>query len=305
MNSSVEVLPAQFDQDEVLLAQRALLRRKLGVARYLKLREAFRLADSGVHCEYYHSGESAPLVLFISGIGTYGELYAELLGRISARGFNVAAIDMRGHGYSDGERGNYTVDEAVCDLERVITLLRGRGNGQVGVYGYSIGAVLALALAESDERIGSVLCGTLLMSEIPPDWLHQMGWAWTWSSSLLFPRVRVPLRSFIDFDQLLDGHPAGEEINRDPRIVFDYPLRTLASLFTHRAGVMGQAYPFRAAIVHGEHDEVLPLEYSKRVIERVCHPIELIAVPNEGHMMPWDNPSHLSTLAADWFARTL
>lgn len=295
--------PPQFDEpgDPV----RALLREKLGLGPYLEKRQAFRVGPDGVHCEYYHHDDNAPLILFLPGIGTYSELYAQLLASISAQGFNVVGVDPSGHGYSDGSRGAYIVEQMVCDLERVISALLPRSNGQVGVYGYSIGAVLAVALAESDERVGAVLCGTLLLTEVPPDMMHQLGWFWTWGTAQLFPSLRLPLRSFIDYDTLLKGNPAGEAINEDSRVVFDYPLSTLSSLFTHRAGVVTQAYDFKAAIIQGDRDEVLPLDYTHRILQVLAHPFELICVPEEGHMIPWDNPQQLSEMTADWFHRAL
>ncbi|GGC08686.1 hypothetical protein GCM10011352_38770 [Marinobacterium zhoushanense] len=304
MNRPAEYFaPPQFDPlDDPI---RAELRAKLGLAPFLKQREAFRIGPDGIHCEYYHHADSAPLILFLPGIGTYCELYAELLASLSAKGFNVVGVDPRGHGYSDGRRGEYTVEQSICDLERVVTALQPRSNGRVGVYGYSIGAMLAVALAERDERISAVLCGTLLLTEVPPDILHQFGWFWTWGTAQVFPSLRLPLRSFIDYDALLAGNPAGEAINDDHRVVFDYPLRTLSSLFTHRAGVTKQRYDFRAAIIQGEHDEVLPLDYTQRVLAALEHPFELLAVPGEGHMIPWDNPRRLTALTADWFQRAL
>ncbi|WP_432697017.1 alpha/beta hydrolase [Marinobacterium sp. YM272] len=293
-----ELAPPIFDYSDDPL--RDELRRRLGIGPYLARRQAFRIGPDGVHCEYYHYSDDAPLLLFLPGIGTYCELYAELLARISDRGFNVVGVDPRGHGYSDGSRGVYTVASTVCDLERVISALQGRSNGRVLVYGYSIGAVVALALAEADKRVDSVLCGTLLLTEEPPDMLHQMGWFWTWGAAQWFPGLRVPLRSFMDFDTLLAGNPAGEVINDDPLVVFDYPVSTLASLFTHRAAICSSAFDFRLGIIQGDRDEVLPVSYANRVIDRVAHPTELLVLPDEGHMIPWDDPAHLAQRACDW-----
>lgn len=283
-------------------ALRRELRQRLGIDPYLEQRQAFRVGPDGTHCEYYHHSDQAPLLLFLPGIATYVELYAELLGRLSTAGYNVVGVDLPGHGYSAGERGVYTVEQTQCDLERVISAFRARSNGRVGVYGYSIGAMLAVALAESDARVNAVLCSTLLLTELPPDMVHQFGWYWTWSMAHLFPSMKVPLRSFMDFDTLLAGHPAGDLLNDDPLIVFDYPLSTLASLFTHRAGVVSQRFDFEAAILQGEQDEVLSLDYSRRVVDRLTHPFELIPLPGEGHMIPWDNPRGLSAQVANWFS---
>lgn len=291
--------------DEPVDAFRRELRTRLGINPWLEKRESYQVVPEGLHCEYYHHSEEAPLLLFLPGIGTYVELYAELLGRISSAGFNLVGVDYPGHGYSAGERGAYRVAQTVCDLERVISALLPRSNGQVGVYGYSIGAMLAVALAEADSRVDAVLCTTLLLTEEPPDMVHQFGWYWTWGAAQLFPSLRVPLRGFMDFDTLLQGNPAGDLINDDPLMVFDYPLSTLSSLFTHRAGVVTQNFGFKAAILQGDQDEVLSLDYGRRVVETLTHPFELVPLAGEGHMIPWDNPRFLAEQVAGWFARAL
>lgn len=284
--------------------QRTELRRKLGIEPQLEQRRCVRIGTLPLHTELYPcADEEAPLLLFIPGIGTYSELYAELLSDLSAQGFNVVGVDLRGHGYSGGERGLYTVDQVCSDVSEIIDHYRQTFSGPVYLYGYSIGALLALACAEKEPRIERLICGTLLVPEMAPDMLHQIGWSWIWSSALLLPGVQLPMKNFIDYDRLLAGHPAGEEINSDPLIVFDYPLRTLSSLFTHRVGSLSQTFDFRGLIIHGTEDEVLPLSYSERVRDWLQQPFELIGVEGEGHMLPWDNPARLTQLITEWLQR--
>lgn len=285
--------------------QRAHLREVLGLNPFLAKREIFTVENGEIHCELYVHSETAPVILFLAGLATYCELYAELLSNISAQGFNVVGIDLRGHGYSQGLRGDYSMEETIKDLEMVIQKLRERFKGEIGVYGYSIGAILAVALAERDTRIKSVLCSTLLLIEEPPDFMHQMGWNWLRGTSFFFPAVRIPIGNLLNLDLLLGDHPAERTIKSDPRLVFDYPISTLSSVFTHRAGIMEHPYKFKAAIIHGDRDEVLPLSYSKRILPLLKHPFELIVLPNEGHMVPWDNPHLLAQSVAAWFKRTL
>lgn len=281
---------------------RQQLRHKLGIEAALARRQCIAVGELPLHTEYYPGDAEAPLLLFLPGIGTYCELYAELLAALGQRGFNVVGLDPRGHGYSGGPRGLYTVDQVIEDCRQVIDHYRHRCRGPVYLYGYSIGALLAVAVAEQDPRVEAVVCGTLLVPELAPDMLHQLGWSWIWGSALMMPGVPLPMKSFIDYDRLLAGHPAGEEINADPLIVFDYPLGTLSSLFTRRLGVLRQRYDFRGLIVHGEQDEVLPLSYSERVCSLLAHPFALCPVAGEGHMLPWDNPQQLAAQVSDWLA---
>lgn len=305
MNSFFDPTGMMSDTVNESTESRELLRDKLGLHPFLAHREVVVVGDHHLHCELYSHSETAPVILFLPGIGTYCELYAELLAGISAQGFNVVGVDLRGHGYSGGSRGDYRVEQVMEDMSLLIDSLEQRFPGPVGVYGYSIGGLLAVAFAERDARVKSVLCGTLLVTEIAPDLIHQFGWSMTWGSAMFFPQLKVPMKSFIDYEQLLEGHPAATEISKDPRIVYDYPLGTLASLFTHSSGTMNKRYDFNAAIIHGENDEVLPLHYSKQVVTAMTHPFELIELKGEGHMIPWDNPNKLVSEVSHWFARSL
>ncbi|WP_027857931.1 alpha/beta hydrolase [Marinobacterium jannaschii] len=280
--------------------QRQRLRKKLGIETYLQQRQCMTVMEDSIHCELYHFDDDAPTLLFLPGIGTYSELYAELLARLSQRGFNLVAIDPPGHGYSGGPRGYYTIESVQAAVSAVIDRLEPRYQGPFGIFGFSIGATQALAAAENDARLKVLLCGTLLLPDIPPDLIHQMGWSWTWSGSLFFPGLKVPLRTLVDFDRLLSGHPAGDEINRDPLIVFDYPLSTLSSVFTYHSQVVTTSLGFQAAILHGGRDEVLPFSYSQRLVASLRHPFKLMSIPRAGHMTPWLRPECMVDIADQW-----
>lgn len=282
------------------------LRDGLGIRRFLARREVLELpGDPAIHCELYRHGPAAPVLLFLPGLGTYVELYAELLSRLCDKGFNVVGIDPRGHGYSGGDRGYCRVEDLVGDLQRLLDRLEQEFSGPVTVFGYSGGAVSAVALAERDRRIRAVLAGTLLLGEMEPDWLHGLGWNWTRTSAWFFPRLKLPLQQFLDFEALLDGHPAGPLISQDPRLVTEYPLATLASLFSQRSEIFRQRCPFRLAILQGDRDEVLDANYARRVMARARQPIELLLLKGEGHMLPWDNPAAMAREAAGWLHRAL
>lgn len=298
---TVQIRPPVLSQE--CSAFRANLREKLNVESYLKERTAFCVGEKAVHCELYEYGPEAPTILFLPGIGTYCELYAELLAELSKKGFNVVGIDPLGHGYSAGTRGDYTVEQMCEAVSDVLDVLEQRFDGPFGIYGYSIGALLAMAAAEKDDRLSAVLCGTLLVPDVAPDMGYRMGWNWTWASSLMMPGYKVPLKTFVDFEQLLKGHPVAQEINQDPLIVFDYPLRTLSSLFNYRCDIVNREFDFSAAILHGDQDEVLPLSYSRRVMSYCDQPLELLVMDNEGHMVPLMKPKIVVEMAAQWFTR--
>lgn len=297
---------AQAEQKDTAFSEhRRWYRQQLEIELWLARREIFPLTELGIHAELYHHHEDAPTLIFLPGIGTYVELYAELLGRLSDSGFNVLAIDPPGHGYSEGKRGAYTVEQMDQAVSLAIDKLSSRYKGAFGVFGFSIGSLLAVSAAEHDSRVESILCGTLLLPDLPPDMMHWAGWQWTWGSAFFFPQLEVPLGHMMDFRQLIAGHPAAAAINEDPLIVTDYPLSTLSSLFNHSCGIVNKRYGFSAAIIHGERDEVLPLSYSERVVQHCQHPLELFPVPRASHMMPWLQTTTMLDVAQTWFHRSL
>lgn len=269
------------------------LREGLGINDFLKQRECWLFKEQ-LNLEIYSFAEDAPVILFLPGIGTYVELYAELLVALHGQGFNVVAVDPPGHGFSTGPRGHFDVVDFSQQLSDIIDHLQTRFTGSWSVYGYSIGAVTALALAERDPRIKSAVCGTLLLSEYPPDLVHALGWSWTSMSAFWFPSVCVPLRSFIDFEALLGAHPAGPWINQDRRIVFDYPLSTLAKMFSYKTGILDHTFPFDLSILQGDCDEVLSIEYAQQIKDEAEQPVRLEVVAGAGHMLPWDDPTELA-----------
>lgn len=290
--------PVEFPEAKDFQQQ---LRASLGILSHLKDREIIEVEGKPtIHCELYRHSTDSPTVLFLPGLGTYVELYAALLSRLRDLGFNVVGVDPRGHGYSGGERGFCRIREIIADLQRVMERLQREFSGQLSIFGYSGGAIAALALAERDPRIESVLCGTLLLSELAPDLRHGLGWHWTRGSARLFPWMKLPLKAFVDFEALLDGHPAAPLISKDPKLIYDYPLATLASMFSQRAGILRHHYPFRLGILQGEQDEVLSATYAHRVVSRSKQRIDLMLLPGEGHMLPWDNPKLMAEYAGRW-----
>ena len=98
-------------------------------------------------------GEARASVLIFHGItgysGPYGPLVAE---HLAASGFDVFALDLRGHGLSDGRRGDYPSRERfVKDLNETIALVRTKSRKLVFL-GHSLGALAAIAAVNSSPE---------------------------------------------------------------------------------------------------------------------------------------------------------
>lgn len=276
----------------------------LGAAPYLRFRTTEQIGDLPIHCEVFRSEPQEPLLIFLPGISTYAALYAKLLYRLSQHGFNVIGVDLRGHGHSGGTRGLYTVEDVAGDISTVIDHFAPRFRGPVMLYGYSIGAPLALATAEGDDRVRSILCHTLFVSEHAPDLLHLWGWHWLQHLSFFMPHLHLPLARLFHLQDLIPERRFHKLIDEDPLLVNSYPLITLASVFNRRTRVARETMPFHAAILSGDRDELVPLNYLERLVTKLTHPFELIPVRGGTHMLPFWQPDRCADLAAAWLQRT-
>src|SRR5271157_2032479 len=90
-------------------------------------------------------GEAPVSVLIFHGItgysGPYGPMVAE---QLSSAGSDVFALDLRGHGLSDGKRGDYPSHERlVKDLTETVAFVRSKSKKLV-VMGHSLGVLAAV-----------------------------------------------------------------------------------------------------------------------------------------------------------------
>ena len=269
--------------------ERRVILAKLGLDRYLENRTCVDLGDLPVHCELYPSSPKDPVILFIPGIGTYSEIYTEFLSRFSQQGYNLISVDLRGHGYSGGSRGEYTVEEVIEDLGLVLDYADENFAGPVIVFGCSIGARLGLALAEADQRVKALICHTLFISESPPDVMHSLGWNWLSISSMWMPSLKTDFRNFIDVNDLLENNPMGQYADKDDLMVWEYSVKTLNSVFSYPSNILKQSLNIPSMILVGEKDDVITPDYIGSLIKESKHPFDLKEIPGAAHMLPFDH----------------
>ncbi|MBU1167990.1 MAG: lysophospholipase [Proteobacteria bacterium] len=285
--------------------RRFLLMDVLQLNTFISKRKNFMVGDVPIHCELYESAKDDPVIVFLPGIGTYSEMYCEFLSKLSSWGFNVVGVDLRGHGYSGGERGAYTVDQVVSDMAKVVDVLVETLNPRIGFFGCSIGSPLARACAENDPRIRALLCHTLFLSEFPPDLITFSGWNMLHMSRLFMPGFKIDFRSFIDVNALLDGNAFANFIDYDPLIVWEYSINTLSDIYSATSRLVHEKMDFNAAIITGENDEVISADYMRLLVEKMEHPFDFIQIPKARHMLPFLHVKDTVMAARDWFRKNL
>lgn len=292
-------MPQNFTQPKQSQKRIDILK-SLGLDRYLKNRSCIDLGELPIHCELYLSKPEDPVVIFIPGMGTYSEIYTEFLSKHSSQGYNLVSVDLRGHGYSGGSRGDYSVEEVVDDLALVLDYLEENFSGPLTVFGCSIGARLGLALAEADKRVKALICHTLYLSESPPDYWHQMGWSWLSLNAMWMPQYKVDFRQFMDISDLMEKNPMGDYAEEDDFMAWEYTIRTLNSVYSHPSNILQQSLDIPAMIMVGDNDPVLPLDYINTLIKSSAQKFDLVVIPDAAHMLPFDHIEESITASVDW-----
>jgi alpha-beta hydrolase superfamily lysophospholipase len=99
-------------------------------------------------------------VLIFSGFTAYSGPYGMAGEPISKGGYTVFGLDYRGHGLSDGNRGDSPgKDRFVADLSQSVRFIKGLGFKKVVILGHSLGVAFAMVAADAipDEVSGLIL----------------------------------------------------------------------------------------------------------------------------------------------------
>jgi acylglycerol lipase len=212
------------------------------------------------------AGEAKGTVVIAHGVSEHSGRYAHVAERLNAGGYDVYALDHRGHGRSEGGRANIDrIASAVVDVGTLIGLARERQapGRPLFLLGHSMGGAIALefALERQDEIDGLVLSAPAAALEAASRFELAAGRV----LSVVAPGLGV-----------FPVDPSA--VSRDPEVVRDYasdplnyhrklPARTVAEL----AGAI-EAFPERLPgltvpllVMVGTADRLVPTDASRMV----------------------------------------
>lgn len=113
----------------------------------------FRSGDLDLYGRLRHCADDAPTLVLLSGLGFHTFEYEPLATHLAAEGFNCLSFDFRGHGRSGGRRGRWTLEELAADSRRAIAFVAQRYRGEIGLFGNSLGAMVAILAGCRDEHV--------------------------------------------------------------------------------------------------------------------------------------------------------
>lgn len=138
----------------------------------------FTVRDNAKIFAYRFENQSDDTIILIHGVGSNAYLYNKTAGLLQeATRAEVYAIDLRGHGQSEGIRGDVDyINQYVDDLADIIdTIRKEKPNGKIIISGHSMGGGVALryAMEEMYEKPNGFLLFAPLIGHNSPAY-HQV-----------------------------------------------------------------------------------------------------------------------------------
>ena len=263
-------------------------------------RHSLTLAD-GHRVGLTVSGHGVPLVV-VHGFTAEGFLYAQTLQRLVAKGFKVVAVDMAGHGGTQGLplSGGHLGDYAHL-MGRVVEEL---GIRKAILAGHSMGGrvVAQLAAQQPDRTVAALLIDAIVGDQwdlmvnvfrFNPFLLAPMGAALALDAMSTIP-LRDP-RQAMKLGKLLAPTLAGHA-TRPWRLVGPAAsiLRTKGSRGILDALALEEVPTF---VLHGDRDLIVPYATAKSAAKRANG--QLITIKHAGHSWLLRDPETLPAIVAE------
>ena len=245
-----------------------------------------------LHVDIYEFDATAPTIVFIPGTAIYGLCYGELLYKLGQSGYNIVSFDPRGHGQSEGLRGDYSISEIMKDAENVITYAINRFNSKVNLMGSSQGGIVAFYMAAKDERLNSVICQNFADLAAPETLqLARHPRLFKYIKLMIarhghrLPNVQVPVTSYIDLEKIPVKYFGNAKafMESDPLTLKTISLRALQSLAHTDMAKPVEEIKVPVMVLQGTADSIFPVSYTQAIFDKITCKKKFSLFPDKSH----------------------
>ena len=213
--------------------------------------------------QYEPINESNTAVLIFHGVTAYSGPYTKVIGEpIAKAGFAVFGLDLRGHGLSDGNRGDYPSRKLLlADIEKVISFLKEKYLKLI-IMGHSLGVVTAgIALEQNQEKIDGLALLSAARKTRPGVYRKTR---FGKKMKILFSGIFKPSK------QVMEYYREGMLGLDDPLFNFKYTPRFFITLNPKKLKFPDLEIPVLLAL--GDEDELFAIDAAKELFEEIKSP---------------------------------
>lgn len=249
-----------------------------------------------VHLDVHPSADAKATIVFQPGSGAHGRNYFLMAGLLARNGYETVAIDRFGHGLSEGERGDCSVDEAIEIAGAVIDRARSEAARPVVLMGSSMGGLLTvfglLRGLRPDASVvhNFVFPGKLFSLRMRSRWIQRR-------RTKPYPLVKL-VHGFeeLSSDAAIAAYLRSRE---DAFMAWELSPRSVASLFGFNARKITEAPD--TLVVTGAKDKAIPAWATRLFMRFSGLPrYEVRVLPDAGHLLFHDHLDESIPLIVDW-----
>jgi alpha-beta hydrolase superfamily lysophospholipase len=265
--------------------------------------------DLMLNADVHEVSKEVPTVVFIPGTSVYGLCYAEILYEIGKHGYNVVALDPRGHGRSEGRRGDYTIEELMMDVENTVKYAKKRFNNRVTLMGSSQGGIVCFYLASKGIEVDSIICQnfadlawkeTFNIARFPT--LARLSTPLIKLSGRMLPKVTVSTLTYLDLKRIKIKYFGNLHnfIVNDPFTISRISLRAARSLVNAQMPAPVEDIKIPIFVFQGSDDIVFPVNYTEKIFERLNCEKQMKVYPGCDHAIMVENVELITPDLLDW-----
>lgn len=254
-----------------------------------------------------------PAIVFLHGLLSTHQEFGDYPARFCAQGYLALAIDLRGHGTSDGMRGFITEDRMVEDAIRAIDFLQiqpGLDPNRIVLFGHSLGGAAAVCTAARDTRVAAIVAGATIARL--RDVLGRFEYL-LYRIVDLVNRVQRPitLKSLympyrVTYKDLFADPLAVERAQAKGFLQRSVPADNIPPLLKQDAAACARHVHVPALVVIGELDRVVARAFSHQTYEALAGEKEWYVIEGSGHSFATDCMQNVAfDRIANWIDRHL
>lgn len=258
-----------------------------------------------LHMTIAEDERSHKTIILIHGIGWHGGFYLPLLSRLKDEGFRTIALDLRGHGKSEGERGKHLYEELIEDVLDAIDYAITKYGENVYLFGSSFGASVAYYSAIRKPRIkGLILNNAWDINNLPPT-INQERIRHKLDKFSNEPRKMIPLWVMMGLKMswnLFDNKFRFLTLLNDRLWHRQWSVQSWKSFIDYKPDQKDEEnFDTPLLVITGENDGMLPLSYTKKVYDHLsASKKDLSIIKEAGHMIMLEHLNQSIPVITEW-----
>ncbi|MBC7643844.1 MAG: alpha/beta fold hydrolase, partial [Thermoleophilia bacterium] len=230
------------------------------------------------------SGKARGTVVFVGGLSAHALQYATFLSRLAGRGWNVVALDVRGHGRSSGRRGDFTMPMLLDDFRGMIAYATERFGGPVAFMGSSLGGYYGLVAANALDGIAVGVSHWIFDPATSVTKKDARMKPIALALNKVWPTLRMNTRGVANWDAVNESAELRARMYQDPLMTWKYTVRALAGGMTYSPRRPLNDLKVPHLVVIGAEDQMTPTQYTRKAFDDLQGDKTFTVIPKAGHM---------------------